>query len=82
MSKIKKKIIFCCVLIILVFMLCGCSDSNSSNNWHAILLMPDGSIIKGFCNNYLRFNNNWMKVIVDGIEYRLSDYRVILIKEP
>lgn len=75
-------------IIILCFMLCimltGCTQVNKSENspsyTYAMIIMPDGSIIKGKCEDYMRYSNNWMTVQINGTTYHLNDWRVTLYK--
>jgi hypothetical protein len=82
----KSKIVLLVILLLLIFVLSGCATKTESTantkeeNYKAILLLPDGTIIKGTCTDYKRASANWLIATIDGITYRLNDWRVVLIE--
>lgn len=81
-----KKIILCIILVGVLFILTSCSnndvlDFSVKTERHAMIIMPDGSLIQGICTNFIRYSNNYMYVKVDGIEYYLDTWRVVTWKE-
>ena len=82
----KSKLILFIILLLLVFILSGCATKTESTaniqekNYKAILLLPDGTIIKGTCTDYKRASDNWLIATVDGITYKLNDWRIVLIE--
>lgn len=86
----KNKLILFVILLLLVFILSGCAvtiakteytANTKEENYKAILLLPDGTVIKGTCTDYKRVSDNWLIVTVDEIIYRLNEWRVVLIEE-
>jgi len=79
-----KKIIIIILCLCCVFLLTGCTQVNkpegSTTYTYAMIIMPDGSIIKGKCEDYMRYSNNWMTVQINGTTYHLNDWRVTLYK--
>ncbi len=73
-----KKIIFCIILVGVLFILTSCgSDLSVKTERHAMIIMPDGSLIRGICTNFTRYSDNYMYVKVDGIEYYLDTWRIV-----
>jgi hypothetical protein len=72
-----KKIILISLLISLLVLLTGCTTKLEVER-QAIIIMPDNSLIKGTCTNMLRYGDNWIYVKVDGIEYYLDSWRLVL----
>lgn len=79
-----KKVIIILLCIIMCIMLSGCTPvskpEGSTTHTYAMIIMPDGSIIKGECEDYMRYSNNWMQVQINGITYNLNDWRVTIYK--
>lgn len=82
-----KKIILIFILILFCLLIAGCSSINTSaksttdtDYSMGMIIMPDGSIIKGKCEDYMRCSNNWIQVRIDGITYRMNDWRVVIYK--
>ena len=81
-----KKIILCIVLVSVLFILTSCSDNDALDlsvkiERHAMIIMPDGSLIQGICTNVYRYSDNYIYVKVDGIEYYLDTWRIVTWKE-
>lgn len=80
-----KKIILCIVLISVLFVLTSCSSNASllsvKTERHAMIIMPDGSLIQGICTEFTRYSDNYMYVKVDGVEYYLDTWRIVTWKE-
>lgn len=86
----KSKLVLFVILLLLVFILSGCAvavtktesiANTKEENYKAILLLPDGTVIKGTCTDYKRVSDNWLIATVDGIIYKLNDWRVVFIEE-
>ena len=76
-----KKILLCLILIC-ALLLTGCSaQSNADAERKAIIILPDGEIIKGHCDGWFRTSNNWMAVVIDGVKYHVNDWRVTIIEQ-
>ena len=77
-----KKIIIIILCVILCILLTGCTQVSKpeDSTTYAMIIMPDGSIIKGKCEDYMRYTHNWMQIQINGITYYLNDWRVILYK--
>lgn len=78
-----KKIILCILLIGVLILVASCDNntvdlSKLENERYATLLMLDGSIIKGTCTNFARYSDNWAYIKVNGTNYYLDTWRVIL----
>ena len=72
-----KKIILCIILVGVLFILTSCSDLSVKTERHAMIIMPDGSLIQGICTNIHRYSDNYMYVKVDGIEYYLDTWHIV-----
>ena len=75
-----KKIILISALISLLVLLTGCTTKLDDES-QAIIIMPDGSLIKGTCTKILRYRENWIYVKVDGVDYYLDSWRVVLLNK-
>ncbi len=81
-----KKILLCLILIC-GLLLTGCSshttgtEINNKANRTAILLLPNGNIITGTCNDFTRWSQGWISITVDNIQYRLHEWRAAIIEE-
>lgn len=79
-----KKIILCLLLVGILLIMTSCNDNEKldltklEHERYATLLMLDGSIIKGTCTNFLRYSDNWAYVKVNGTNYYLDTWRIIL----
>ena len=77
-----KKIIICIILVGVLFILTSCgSDFSTKTERHAMIIMPDGSLIQGTCTNILRYSDNYIYVKIDGTEYYLASWRVVTWEE-
>lgn len=76
-----KKIILIFILIFACLLITGCvSTNNSTANTEygmGMIIMPDGSIIKGECSNFQRISSNWAIVTIDGVTYATNDWRIV-----
>ena len=77
-----KKIIVIILCFTLCIMLAGCTQVSKSEktatHTYAMILMPDGSIIKGEYSTYSRLSDNYATVKVDGVKYYLHEWRIVL----
>ena len=78
-----KKIILCIILVSVLSILTSCSELDLSvqTERYVMIIMPDGSIIQGICTNFVPHTNNYMYVKVDGVEYYLNSWRVVMWEE-
>lgn len=77
-----KKIILIFILILICFLITGCVSVNTSaksttDYGMGMIIMPDGSIIKGKCSNFSRISGNWAIITIDGITYATNDWRIV-----
>ena len=77
-----KKIILCIILVSVLFILASCSGNTAHDlavktERHAMIIMPDGSLIQGMCTNFIRYSDNYIYVKVDGVEYYLDTWRIV-----
>ena len=79
-----KKIILIFILIFTCLLITGCASINTSvetttgtNYGMGMIIMPDGSIIKGECSNFIRISGNWAIITIDGVAYSASDWRIV-----
>jgi hypothetical protein len=75
-----KKIILIVILIFTCLLIAGCASTKTSMNTDygmGMIIMPDGSIIKGECSNFQRISGNWALVTIDGVTYAASDWRIV-----
>ena len=47
----------------------------------AEIKMPDGSIIRGPCEDYHVYSNCWVRAVINGIEYRCDQSRFVVWEE-
>jgi len=48
---------------------------------YAMIKMPDGSVIRGKCEDYFINRDNWARVNIDGIEYKCDQSRIVIWEE-
>lgn len=48
---------------------------------YAMIKMPNGSTIRGKCEDYFIGNTNWARVSIDGIEYKCDQSRFVVWEE-
>ena len=76
-----KKLIFIFILIFTCLLITGCVSINKSTTdvdyGMGMIIMPDGSIIKGKCSNFCRISGNWAVITIDGVTYSASDWRIV-----
>lgn len=82
-----KKIIII-LLCIVCIILSGCtvrvykpeqdSESSSSTISYAMIIMPDGSIIKGECTAFTRISSGYAVVKIDDIKYYANEWRIVI----
>jgi uncharacterized protein YceK len=74
-------IILCCILCIL---LTGCTQVSKPENstthtyTYAMIVMPDGSIIKGECSAFTRISSGFAMITIDGVKYYTNEWRIVL----
>lgn len=83
-----KKVILCILLIGVLFCLTGCGDNDINKNLskldkeqYVMFTMPDGSIIKGKCTHKLRYSDNWIYFKINGTDYYMDTWRVVMWEE-
>lgn len=79
-----KKIVLIFILILTCLLVTGCVSVNTfskstadTDYGMAMIIMPDGSIIKGECSNFSRISGNWAIVTIDGVTYAANDWRIV-----
>ena len=76
-----KKIILIFILIFICILITGCASTNKSTTdteyGTGMIIMPDGSIIKGECSNFIRISGNWAIITIDGVTYSANDWRIV-----
>ena len=77
-----KKIILCIILIGVLSILTSCSEPDLSiqTERYVMIIMPDDSLIQGICTNFVP-HTNYIYVKVDGVEYYLNSWRVVMWEE-
>ena len=77
-----KKIIVIILCLMLCVLLAGCTrvskSENSTIHTYAMIIMPDGSIIKGECSTFTRISSGYAMAKVDGIKYYINEWRIVL----
>lgn len=81
-----KKIISCIILVSVLFILTSCNDNDMldlsvKTERHAMIIMPDGSLIQGTCTEFTRYSDNYIYVKVNGVEYYLDTWRIVTWKK-
>ena len=81
----KITLIFC--LLFTLFLLSSCTEPTvektaelMNSQSQAMILLPDGSVVKGTCTFRVRHSGNWITLIIDGMKYRVNDWRVAIIE--
>ena len=77
-----KKIIVIILCLMLCVLLAGCTQvsklEDSTIHTYAMIIMPDGSIIKGECSTFTRFSSGYAMAKIDGIKYYINEWRIVL----
>lgn len=77
-----KRIIAIILCFILCILLAGCNQvskpEGSTTHTYAMIIMPDGSIIKGECSTFTRISSNYAMAKIDGVKYYLNEWRIVL----
>lgn len=83
-----KKIIIIVLCIVMCIILSGCTvrvykseqESESSNSIisYAMIIMPDGSIIKGECTAFTRISSGYAVVQINDIKYYANEWRIVI----
>ena len=89
MSKGFKKNLAVVLLIAMIFLFSSCSTSTgaienagvNNTHGHAVILMPDGTIVKGNYESYTIFANGRIGIRIDGVYYTTHIVNVVLIKD-
>ena len=81
-----KKIIIITLCILFCFVLIGCTaqvskPESSSAIGHAMIIMPDGSIIQSECTALTRVSSGYAVIEIDGVTYYTNEWRVVIWKE-
>ena len=74
-----KRIILIFILIFTCLLITGCASTNNSTEGieMGMIIMPDGSIIKGECSNFIRISSNWAIITIEGVKYAANDWRIV-----
>ena len=77
-----KKIIFIAILILICIIVAGCvrqSAITNTNNVerYAMIIMPDGTLIQGRCEEFYRISSGWDIIKIDGITYSANEWRIV-----
>ena len=80
-----KKIIIITLCILFCLVLTGCATQvskpeSSPTISYAMIIMPDGSIIKGNCSAFTRISSGYAMVKIDGIKYYTNEWRIVIWK--
>ena len=81
-----KKIILI-LLVASTVLLTGCTNQvervRELNNpgAMAMILMPDGSVVSGVCTERYHHSDGWQTRVVDGVKYRVDDWRIAIIEK-
>ena len=77
-----KKIIIIMLCLMLCILLTGCTQVSQSKDstayGYAMIVMPDGSIIKGNYSAFTRFSSGYAMVKIDGVKYYANEWRIVL----
>ncbi len=78
-----KKIIIITLCILFCFALTGCAiqiskSESSSAIRHAMIIMPDGSIIQGECTEFTRVSSGYAVVKINDINYYTNEWRIVI----
>lgn len=77
-----KKIILVALCVIFCIMLTGCTQvskpEGSTTHTYAMIIMPDGSIIKGECDALTRVSSGYAMIKIDGIKYYTNEWRIVV----
>ena len=79
-----KKIIVIILCFILCILLAGCTrvsvskPEGSTAYTHAMIIMPDGSIIQGECTALTRGSTGYAMVKINGVKYYANEWRIVI----
>lgn len=79
-----KKIIIILLCIVMCIILSGCTmrqvyklESDSSTTY-AMIIMPDGSIVKGECTAFTRISSEYAMVKINDIKFYTNEWRIVI----
>ena len=68
--------------VVLVCICAGCgAAAETGTQYHAIIAMPDGSLVEGECSDSWAYSYGMVSVTIDGVEYRTHSTNVVRYKE-
>jgi len=79
-----KKVVLCLLLVGILLLVASCDDNNDidvselKSPRYVMITMPDNSILKGKCTHFLRLSDHWAYIEVDGTEYRMETWRIVM----
>lgn len=78
-----KKIIIILLCIVMCAILSGCtqvykSEQENSATSYAMIIMPDGSIIRGECTAFTRISSGYAMIKIDGVKYYANEWRIVI----
>lgn len=78
-----KKVIIILLCITVCIILSGCTTQvnkpeSSSTISYGMIIMPDGSIIKGNCSTFTRGSTGYAMVKINGVKYYANEWRIVI----
>lgn len=71
------------LLIIISSLFNGCArpEDLPEGTMTAVIQLPNGEVIEGEVDDYMRWSNGWMEVTIEGITYNVNEYNVVIIQK-
>lgn len=79
-----KKIIIILLCVVMCTMLSGCTlrdvykPESDYSTTYAMVIMPDGSIVKGKCNAFTRISSEYAMVKINGVKFYTNEWRIVI----
>lgn len=78
--KAKKLMLVTITILFLIFVFSSCGENNVDIGKHAIISLPDGTIVEGKCESLTRWSASLVDITIDGTSYSVHPYNIALIK--
>lgn len=79
--KIKNYCLLFVIVLILIFALQGCESNNVDVGKHAIIELPNGTIVEGEVESITRWSASFIEITIDGVTYYIHPINYAIIGE-
>lgn len=81
MNKVVLVLAIAFVAMITVSLIAVLASPADSDDIYAELLMPGNTLVVGKVDRSQRMSGNWIKLTINGVEYKCNDWRVVLYRD-